>query len=154
MPSTTLPELITTLRGPTLRVRTGLWVVPASLVGKEADRTAAYGVTAVDIRRPIVDGLLPNQTRLKVTPGAVLSTLDAIIDHHLPTACGLILNLDLLLAALHSTDRDEAWDLLYSGLPHRSRALLLTMPVGASHLLPSLNNLGQWRREGRLAERY
>jgi hypothetical protein len=123
-------------------------------VGQEADKTAGLAVTPVDARRPILDGLLPGQTRLNLRPGTVVDALDALIDHYLPTDCGLVLHLDLLLAALNATARDEAWDLLYSHLPHRGRALLLTVPADAAHLLPGSTALDQWRKEERLAERY
>lgn len=152
MPSTNLTDLVHYLRGPVLRVRTGLWLVPQRFIGREADKTAALGLAPVDIRQPILDGLLPNQTRLRLDPASILRALDTLVDNHLHTDCGLLLNLDLLLASQTSTARDETWELLYSGFPHRSRALLLTMPVAANHLLPKPDKLDQWRRDGRLAE--
>lgn len=152
MATTTLADLVHYLRGPVLRVRTGLWLVSPHLIGHEADAAAHLAVTVADVRRPLLDGLLPDQTRLRLRPSVVLQTLDTLVASHIRGDWGLVLHLDLLLAGLTSSGRQETWEALYSGYPHRQRALLFAVPAAATHLLPKKDSLDQWRQGGRLVE--
>jgi hypothetical protein len=135
-----------------LRVRTGLWLVPSHLVGHEADAVASLASSVTDVRHPLLDGLLPDQTRLGLRPVTILQALDTLVAEHVRGDWGLVLNLDLLLAGLTSTDRQQTWEALYSAYPRRQRALLFAVPAAATHLLPKHDGLDQWRREGRLAD--
>lgn len=149
---TTTRELVHFLREPILRVRTGLWLAPSGAWGQEADEAARLSVDAADARRPLLDSLLPDQTRLQLNENAVIRALDTIANSSQRSDCCLVYNLDLLLAGLTSTARAGVWEMLYSGLAHRPRALLLTMPATAGDLLPDPDHLDLWRRDGRLAE--
>lgn len=151
MPSTT-HELIRYLRGPALRVRTGLWLAPPGFRGHEAATAARLGVSAADARRPLMDTLLPGQTRLLLRESTLIRALDTIAQGDFPSDCCLVYNLDLLLAGLTSTARAAVWASLYDGFPHRERALLLAMPATAPDLLPNPDRLNQWRGAGRLAD--
>jgi hypothetical protein len=149
---TTPTDLVRYLRGPVLRVRTGLWLAPPAAIDRPADEAARLGVAAADARRPLLDALLPEQTRLGLSESAIIQALDAIAGGDFHSDCCLVYHLDLLLAGLTSSARAGVWESLHSGFPHRNRALLLIMPATADALLPDPERLDQWRREGRLAE--
>lgn len=151
MPTTPV-DLVRYLRGPVLRVRTGLWPAPPAALHRPADEAARLGVAAADARRPLLDGLLPDQTRLGLSEGVVIGALEAIAAGDFHSDCCLVYHLDLLLAGLGPSARAGVWKSLHSGFPHRPRALLLFMPATADALLPAPDLLDQWRREGRLAE--
>lgn len=151
MPMTSIYDVIQYLRGPILRVRTGLWLAPSGLWGREADEAARLGVAAADARQPVLDTLLPEQTRLRLRESTVIQALDAIAKGDFRSDCCLVYNLDLLLAGLTSSARADVWESLFSGFPHRDRALLFAMSATADHLLPDSDRLDQWRREARLA---
>lgn len=154
MPPTTvrLDDLIATLRGPHMRLRTGLWLAPSNVIGREADAAARLGIEAVDARRPILDGLSPDSRFLGLDPDRIYSALRAIADGPARTDCALVYNLDLLIARLPTQARDALWDTLYRGFPHCPRALLLVIPRAAETLLPRASILDIWRCDGRLAE--
>lgn len=152
MPATTLPELIGRLRGPTLIVRTGLWLAPLSVFGRERDEAARLGIDAVDIREPILADQ-PEGTRfLGLTTARVIEALDAICRMPKVSDCVLVYNLDLPVARLSRQDRSEVWQQLLAAFPHRSRGLLLLMPQYAHHLLPSHHIEDKWRIDNRLVD--
>lgn len=151
MEATTLPPLVTRLRGNTLRVRTGIWLLPASRLPDAANEAARYNVPSRDLPRLVLAALPEGARVLGLTSGGDLERLlDGLTDTP-DASCLLVLNLDLLLARLPLRDRQQVWDKLHRGLPRRRCALLLAMPVGAMELLPSESQLDAWTREGRLA---
>jgi hypothetical protein len=150
METTSLLDLLVLLRGSTLTVRTGLWLVPSTFFGQEQDEAARLGIDAVDVRLPIL-ARLPAGTRfLGLTEASVLEALDVICQQKDGGDCVLVYNLDLLLAKLPRQDRVEFWHYLYRGFPHRSRGLLIVMPSQATHLLPAGQSLTDWGRDQRL----
>lgn len=152
MSSKTPSDVVALLRGPTLRVRTGLWLVPPACVGHEVQEAARLGLDANDARRPILDGVKEGQRFLGLDAQRVLAVIDSLSHEAQLTDCSLVYNLDLLLARLTLADRNHLWDLVFSALPYRPRALFIAMPAGATSLLPKEHQLGAWRQEGRLAE--
>lgn len=144
--------LIPRLRGPTLRVRTGLWLAPKEVIKQAADHAARLGISCADVRaRLLVE--LPADTRFTgLTAFRVVSLLDGVCDGNAGTDCILVENLDLLLARLRAQERIEVWEHLYGAHAHRKRALLLLMPNTAKHLLPSSEKLTAWREDERLVE--
>lgn len=150
MAATTLPELVTLLRGPTLTVRTGIWLAPPSAFGREQDEAARLGIDAVDIRDPIWADL-PKDTRfLELTSARMIEALEAICRGPRVSDCVLVYNFDLPLARLPGQARQQLWDQLLTGFPHRVCGLLLMMPQHAHALLPSQMEL-KWRNDNRLA---
>lgn len=144
--------LIPRLRGPTLRVKTGLWLAAKEVVKQAADHAARLGISCIDIRARLL-GDLPADTRFTgLTAFRVVALLDGICDGNTGTDCVLVENLDLLLARLRALERTEVWEHLYAAHAHRKRALLLLMPNTAKHLLPSSEKLTAWREDGRLVE--
>ena len=152
MASISPSDLITLLRGYRLRVRTGLWLLPAQLFGQEPDEAARLGIDAVDLRKQLLDGLPESTCYSGLNAACVIELLDEICSRDQGSDCLLVYNFDLLLARLRHDERSEVWQLLYDGFPHRSRALLIVMPRGANALLPANQALQAWQRDGRLAE--
>ena len=145
-------SVIAQLRGPTLRVRTGLWLAPKEVINQAADYAARLGISCVDIRALLV-AELPAGTRFTgLTPFRVVALLDSICDGSDGTDCVLVENLDLLLARLRLHERLEVWDHLRRAHAHRRRALLVLVPATAKHLLPPSEDLVAWRVDERLVE--
>jgi hypothetical protein len=152
MTSVDAASLIALMRGPTLRVRTGVWLAPKEVINQAADHAARLGISCVDIRARLL-AELPTDTRFTgLTPYRVVALLDGICDGSDGTDCILVENLDLLLARLRLQERQEVWDHLRRAHAHRRRALLIVMPGTAKHLLPSSEDLGAWKADGRLVE--
>jgi hypothetical protein len=126
--------------------------MPPACVGREVQEAARLGLDANDARRPILDGVKENQRFLGLDAQRVLAAVDTWSHEAQLTDCSLVYNLDLLLARLTLAERNHLWDLVFSALPHRPRALFITMPAGATALLPKKHQLDAWRQEGRLAE--
>lgn len=152
MDSTDLYELIKLLRGPTLTVRTGLWVAPPSLLGQEVDEAARLGIDAIDLRQPILASLPPGTRFLGLNITSLVSAFDSICRQPDGSDCMLVYNVDLLMAKLGHPAHLDVWRYLFRGIPHRSRSLLLFMPRTANHLLPSHQDQDAWRQERRLVE--
>jgi len=145
-------ELVTRLRGYSLRVRTGLWLLPVQLLQDMPNEAARLGIEAVDCARRLL-AELPTDTRfVGLNSARIIELLDVICLQNQSGDCLLIFNLDLLVARLRQRERNEVWMHLYSSFSHRSRGLLIAMPQGANALLPGGNGLTAWRRDGRLAE--
>lgn len=152
MNTTNPSELVTLLRGRSLRVRTGLWLMPGRFLGKEEDEAARLGLDALDIRRPILASLPEGARFVGLNAASLVETLDSIGQARSGSDCVLVYNLDLLLARLPRQERLEVWQSLYGAFGNRARALLLTMPASADNLLPTTEMLAAWRRDGRLAQ--
>ena len=144
-------EVVALLQSRVLRSRTGLWLIPKSYLGHEADESVRLGLEAVDLRKYWLD-TLPEGTRfIGVTPDKLLERLDEVAESPGSKDCALIYNIDLLLANIKLSGRKTVWEGLYNGMPHRSRGLLIAMPIMAIDLLPSLDDLYHWRQENRIA---
>ncbi len=144
-------EVVKQLQSRVLRVRTGIWLIPKSYLGHEADEAVRLGIEAVDLRKDWLDKLLEDTRFIGVTPDKVLERLDEIAESPDSSDCALIYNIDLLLAYMKQSGRKTVWEGLYNGMPHRSCGLLIAMPIMATYLLPSLDDLHHWRQENRLA---
>lgn len=144
-------EVIERLRRGGVRVRTGLWLLPPADLGRLADQAARLGIDLADARWPLLDKVAPNQRFLGLNEQEVVEALDELCRQSQGSDCLLVANFDLLMAGLSYVDRQEVWEALYKGFPHRPRSLLLAMPAGAVELLPTEQQLDYWRQEGRLA---
>lgn len=154
MNSPTPSELADLLQSAKLRVRTGLWLMPPPLVDQTVQEAARLGLDAADARQPILETVTEGQRFLGLDELRVLEAIDALSHQTRLTECIVVYNLDLLIARVGVEGRGPLWDLLYSGLPHRPRALLIAMPREAAPLLPRENRLDAWRQDGRLAETF
>lgn len=147
MPLNQLSDLVAYLRRPSIRIRTGLWLVPSALVGKEAEEAARLGIDGVDLRQPVLEQLAPDQKFLGLRLEMVVQLLDTLSRQKAGNLSCLVYNLDLLLARLGYEEQHLFWQEMYDGLPHRHRVLILAMPQTAVHLLPPLP---AWEQDSRL----
>jgi hypothetical protein len=144
-------DLIQTLKGETLRVRTGLWLAPKRILGCEADEATRLNIDAVDLRQPLLSSLPNGAQFLGLSADKIIQLFDVVCQTAQGSECLLVFNLDLLLSRLRQQERDWVWSQMYNGFPHRSRALLLLMPAEARHLIPPLETLRVWQADKRLA---
>ena len=144
-------ELVLFLRRPSLRVRTGILLVPTRLVGQEANEAARLGVMAVDVRSILLDTVPSGAKFVPLDTDRVLQLLNTISYRKDQGDCVLIYNLDLLLARLTQQQRVDAWQFIFRGFGNRPCALLITMPATASSLLPAGEMLNYWKEGKRLA---
>lgn len=150
MESTSVHALVATLHHADLRVRVGLWLHPLSLLGAEADEAARLMLQAVDLRAELLNRLPPGAAYARIDAGNTLSLLDDLSQRSYFGGCALVYNLDLLLAALTLRERSNLWSFLFTDLPWRKSALLLTLPVTATRLMPAETVSDQWRAANRL----
>jgi len=153
METLNVSELVELLRRPTLRVRTGLWLIPSAVLGQEKNESARLGIDAVDLRQQLIARLPQNTEFARLNPHKVLELLDDACQQSAGSECILVYNLDLLLAGLKLQERQQVWRHLFQSFSHRSKALLLCMPQGARDLLPTEEYMQGWRKDQRLAER-
>jgi len=149
MASTIPTPLLDLLRGPTLLVRTGLWLLPPAQLDDAPDEAARLGIAAVDMREALLAVLPPTADFVALNANRVLELLDCVASHPAAGGCALVYNVDLLLARLTFAQRGDVWSFVYGGFPHRRTPLLITMPVTAHSLLPAAATLDQWQQVGR-----
>ena len=144
-------ELVSFLRRPDLRVRTGIWLMPSHLFGQEANEAARLGVMAVDVRGMLLDTIPSGAKFVPLDTDRILQLLNTVSYRKEQGNCVLVYNLDLLLARLTQQQRVDAWQFIFSGFGHRPCALLIGMPATASSLLPAGEMLNYWKEGKRLA---
>jgi|GEM_PF-770419 len=151
MDCSTPREVVSLIRANVLRIRIGLWLIPASYLGQERNEAARFLLEGVDIRQELVKQLPVDARFAGLNSQKVIDLIDAVTQQKGTSDCALIYNLDLLLSRLSPQECEFVWQLLLEAMPHRPRAILITMPASATDLLPSLDQLNQWAREKRLA---
>lgn len=149
--TTTLSDLIATLSSPTMRVRVGLWLASQEQLDRITEEGVRLGIATIDLRKPILDALLPRQRFLGLGVDQLLLMIDQIAREQLTHHFRLLYHVDLVLARFTRAERSMIWRQLYEGLPHRPHPVLIAMPKGADHLLPTPVEQDAWRAEGRLA---
>ncbi len=143
-------EVVAFIRSRSMRVRTGIWLMPPSYLGQERNEAARLQIDAADLRSRLLTSLPEGARFAGLTPDRVLALLDETSQHPGASDCVLVYNVDLLLARLTRTDRKIVWQRLYQSMPYRRRALLVAIPDTAEALLPSADDLAQWGRDKRL----
>jgi hypothetical protein len=145
-------ELVENLKRGNFRSNVGIWRMPLSKIGQEADIAFRLDLGTLDTSKEFLS-TLPAKTeyaRLSVT--RLYEFLDEIANRSDMRDCVLICNFDLLLAGLRKEqDRNQVWQDLYNRFPNRQHALLIAMPETASHLLPREDMLEKWQKDGRLS---
>lgn len=147
----TPPEVVKLIRANILRIRNGLWLLPTTSLGQERNEAARLLVDAVDVRQRLIQHLPANTRFIGLTDQKIIELLDEIAEQEGQSDCALVYNLDLLLSHLKQKDIQYVWQHLIESMPHRSCALLITMPALATDLLPSDEQMLQLAREKRLA---
>lgn len=144
-------EVVKLIRANILRIRTGLWLLPTASLGQERNEAARLLVDAVDIREKLIQRLPANSRFIGLTDQKVIELLDEVAEQEGQSDCALVYNLDLLLSHLKQQEIKYIWQHVIESMPHRTCALLITMPASATDLMPSNEQLVQLTREKRLA---
>ncbi len=150
MESNNPAALLAMLRRPDLRVRVGLWLQPLSTIGAEADEAARLMVQPVDLRAELLAALPTGARYAHINEGGLLTLLDSLSQRNYAGGCALVYNLDLLLAALTQQEQGSAWEFLFTAMVRRKSALLLTLPITATRLMPNEPARQQWLAAQRL----
>jgi len=151
MATRTPNEVVNLIRSTSLRMRTGLWLIPLAMLGTERDEAAQLALDAVDLRSVHLTRLPEGARFAGLSAESLMELFDLVASASGTYDAALIYNMDLLLARLSHAGRRQAWQYLHHSMPHRARGLLVTLPAGADELLPSLDDLAIWQREGRVA---
>ncbi len=144
-------SLVALLKGPALRCRTGILLLPLDQLGREPDVAARLGVDAVDYAEILRRAVAPGSQFAGISAEREEQLLSSLSDSPKHGPCLLVYNIDLALARMDTLERDRFWTNLFDNLPNRRRALLLTLPREARHLLPQGESLEAWRSAGRTA---
>lgn len=136
-------EVVTLLRAKVLRNQVGLWRYPIALLGQEKNEAAKLMVEAVDLRRELLNSPGIGNRFVDLTPQRAFDLVDAVSQQKGIGGCALVYNLDLLLSGLTYQDREWVWQMVLNSLPHRPRAVLLSLPDTADRLFPSSDQLEQ-----------
>lgn len=153
METTSLIELIERLCKPSRRHRTGLWLVPNYLVGKEEYVVAqlSHNCDAIDLRSAVLKRR-PSSTRYSgISPEAIHGWIDSVLEQDVTCDCAVLYHLDLLLAYLQGPERDQVWGTLMSSFVHRSKALVFAFPQRAVGVLLKEEIIERWCESQRLA---
>lgn len=146
----TLLDLVKELRRPSMRVHTGIWLAPATVLGEEEDEAARAGIDAVDVRTPLLAAIPVGARYAGLSAVRIEELLDDITQSPSGSDCVLAYNFDLLIARLGYEERNGLWSFLLKIFAHRRRAIVLVIPASAAHLLPKEDELAIWRRENRV----
>lgn len=133
-----------------LRVATGIWLIPNNFLGCIEDEAHRLDLEPIDLRQRLLDVMEPGTRFANLSSDRILNLVDAITQERGDGAGALIYNIDLLISRLNTEERNIFWQDLYMALPHRRRGVLITLPDTAANLLPSDEQLNQWRVENRL----
>ena len=143
-------DLVRLLEQPTLRIRTGVLLVPLSALGSERELAARLGIEAVDFREWKLARIRHGSRFLGLSRETILQDLRELAeDVDLGGNCLWVHNMDLLLSALRYDERVRAWATLFSTFKQR-RGLLFSLPAQAFNLLPATER-GAWENDERLA---
>ncbi len=148
-----LIELISHLRQPMLRLRTGLWLVPDYLLGKEEDYvlTLPVGCDVIDLRLAVINLRPPSAPYAAITPENIHAWLDQILENDVRHDVAVFTQLDLLLAALGANDRQAVWRTLSNSFVHRPKAIIFAIPQHSAGQIISPSEIQAWQQNNRLA---
>lgn len=126
------------LRQPGARTGVGVWLMPRSYLGQEADIAVRLNMQALDARLAYLPGL-PEGTRFSglTRPDGHQRLVDLMrmLSQSIHTRdCLLVHTLDLLLLGLEVDERERFWREALEGLPYPRTKLVLAVPEGATQL--------------------
>jgi hypothetical protein len=145
-----LTELVDRLRGPELRCRTGIVLLPPEQVGREEELAARLNIEPVDYVRVVEGDLLPGSRFLGVEAGTEEARLDRLAMATGARDCALVYNADLILSKLNQAARSGVWTFLRTSFPNRQRALVIALPAQATLVQPDGEEREGWVRSGLL----
>lgn len=151
MTSPTPLEVIQLVRGTQLQCRTAILLLDNHHFGREASLAAQFNLDPVNYAEWRLGKVKPGQRYLGLSKERLLQEVDEICQLETPTNALLLFNLDIALAYLPYLDRGYVWEFLRDSFRKRRKALVITMPAQADHLLPDESSMCIWQSGGRLA---
>lgn len=145
----TTNELANLLAGQDLGRRSGVVELPIACLGIEGDIAVTLGAGHCDICKWKLDHVPVGRSRFGLRwDGIISDLLKVLLDLSIPGYCIWVSNIDVLLAGIPHPDRSRFWE--FMRLTCRpSRGLLISMPIGASHIFPN-EERALWLEYGRL----
>jgi non-ribosomal peptide synthetase component F len=143
-------QLTSRLRSRGGRNLTGILLLESAHFGRETDVAAILSVDAVDYAVILNDGIPVGATYVEIDAATEEQRLNTLAMSMSGSDCLLVYNFDLALARLDSEERARLWTNLHDNFPKKTRALLLSVPRNAAHLLPTGADWERWKR-GRTA---
>jgi len=152
MEYSTPQDLISLLRKPVLRVRTGLLLVTLDYLGKERDLAARFGVEAIDINKLWLQIIPQGSNYSGLDPQSLKELLSGISGLSYKYRCLMIYNFDLVFSCLKYNDRNHVWNYIFNSMPNRRNSLLILIQDAATDLIPTDNEFVNLNREKRIAK--
>ncbi|GEM_PF-5216576 len=151
-----LIDLIQYLRQPMLRLRTGLWLVPGELLGKEPDYILSLpvGCDVMDLRQAVINFRPTSSPYAAITPEHIHFWLDHILENDIQHDVAVLTQLDLLLASLSADERQVVWKILLNFFVRRSKALIFAIPQRAVGIIITEPEIQAWQNKDRLASNH
>ena len=151
MPEISATTLVRSLKGQTLRYRTGILLLPTPWLGREREVAARLGISYEDERERVLRHLAPSQRFLGVGWQDVIAQYleDLIHDGRPEGDCILVANLDLLVCSFSTEDRRHFWRNLRE-IARPAWGLLLALPFETRRILTEEERL-LWTSAGRVA---
>ncbi len=150
MSDQSVSQLLSSLKGVSLRNRTGILFLSNSWLGREPDIASRFGVSFEDECKWVL-GKLPTGQRFlgKTWEDLIDKDLSDMIKHSkLDGRCLLVTNFDIVLGSLNLADRSRFWRFLHESFKP-SCGILLSLPM-KTHLMTD-NEQSAWSNSGRLA---
>jgi len=150
MPEVTAPQLVTILRGKSLRNRTAVLLLPPSWFGREREIATRLGISFKDERDMLLSNLAPGQRYLGQTwRDLIAQQMDDLDRGSRPDGdCVLVANVDILLSSFLAADRRHFWAFLREAYKP-SWGLLLVLPNETRRVMTPAER-SDWASDGRL----
>jgi hypothetical protein len=148
------PKALTArLRSQDLRCRTGILLIPESVLGHEAEVAVHLDVDHIDFAKCLLDAVPEGGQFVDLSLAHVLKLLTDIADNYKGRGCVLVSNTDVAAMHMCSHDCGELWDRLMRDFPHQRVALVFTIPehLDGIRVLQEESIRQGWERSGRMA---
>ena len=143
--------MVRLLRGTTLVNRTGLLFLPVEYFSKIRDIAAKLEVDPWDAQSELVKSLPPEVFILNLDAESLYKSLQQAAGGESVTGVLLVFNLDLPLARLLLTERQQFWDYYFKAIRYPKTALIVALPNTSQDCMPSYAILEELRGSGRVA---
>ena len=131
------------------RSRFGIWCCESSDLGDEPNIAVRLGADPVNFAAFYKQKLDPQADFIGLDDKKITGFI-AEIANSLGKLNVLVYNLDLLLARMSSTQRNNFWENLFCGLVYHQRSLVILLPRNAEHLLPQGEARENWLTNNRM----
>ena len=147
-------KLVEALRGQELRCRVGVLGLPAPALGSERQIAAALDVEFTDYRERLLASAPAGSRFLHLSAATLFDDLDRLANAASGESCVLVGNFDVAVGRLGTAERTGLWNTLLTGFPHRTRALILCVPMheDARLIFPDSETRRLWQESLRYAK--